>query len=114
MKGSTIAKTRGGRPKKLTDSDKSRIIREAKGGEISSSGIVKSVKLSVTPRMVRHVLHNAPFLRYKTIARTPAMKPRHEKLGFNGHSNDATGQGVRGVVSCGFMNRSSTWMGQMA
>ena len=64
----------------MTDADKRRIIREASKGVLGSSGTVKALQFSVKPRRVRQLLQETPYLRYKCIARTPAMKEHHEKL----------------------------------
>ncbi|CDF41124.1 unnamed protein product [Chondrus crispus] len=73
-------KNNGGRPRKMTDADKRRIIREASKGLLRSTGIVKALQLSVKPRRVHQLLQETACLRYKRIARTPAMKEHHEKL----------------------------------
>lgn len=54
------------------------ILREGSEGELGAAGIVKALQLPITPRRVRQILHAAPHLRYKGIARTPAMRERHE------------------------------------
>ncbi|CDF34675.1 unnamed protein product [Chondrus crispus] len=72
-------KNAGGRPPKLTEADKRRILREGSKGDLGSAGIVKALQLSVKARRVRQVIAAAEHLRYKQIARTPAMRERHEK-----------------------------------
>ena len=65
--------------KKLTEAAKRRLIREAEKGVMGSGNLVKALQLNVKSSRVRQVLANVPHLRYKRIARTPAMQPRHEK-----------------------------------
>jgi len=72
-------KKRAGRPKKLTDAGKRRILREVINGNLGSASIVKALQLPVKARRVRQVLQDAEHLRYKRMQRTPAMKERHEK-----------------------------------
>jgi len=72
-------KKRAGRPKKLTDAGKRRILREVINGNLGSASIVKALQIPVKARRVRQVLQDAEHLRYKRMQRTPAMKERHEK-----------------------------------
>jgi len=69
---------RTGRPKKLTEAAKRRLIRAAGEGVMGSKQLVKALQLPVKARRVRQVLAQVPHLRYKRIQRTPAMKPRHK------------------------------------
>jgi len=68
---------RTGRPKKLTEAAKRRLIRAAAEGSMGSRQLVKALQLEVKASRVRQVLAEVPHLRYKRIQRTPAMKPRH-------------------------------------
>ena len=70
---------RTGRPKKLSDIAKRRLIREAEKGKMGSQQLVKTLQLTIKGSRVRQILSGVPHLRYKRIQRTPAMQPRHEK-----------------------------------
>ena len=49
-------KHEGSRPSKLSEADKIRINREASKGTLSSTGIVKALKLTIKPRRIRQLL----------------------------------------------------------
>ena len=68
----------GGRPSKLSEADRRKSNREASKGILSSTGIVKYIKLTVNPSRIRQLLQDNVHLSYKRAARTPTMRERNE------------------------------------
>lgn len=65
-------------PSKLIESTKRRILREESRRNLRPTSVVKAIELTVEARHVHQILSSGAYLRYKRVARTPAMKKRHD------------------------------------
>lgn len=64
--------------KKLSDQQVRALLREAKQGVLSASGIVSHLKLPVGKRRVQQLLQGDPDLRYTKMTTAPKLSPKHE------------------------------------
>lgn len=65
-----------GAPPKLTNRDIRLIVRKAKTGSKSARDIQKELKLPVTVRHIRRVLHNDPQVEYRAKKKIPKLSPK--------------------------------------
>lgn len=72
-------KSSTGRPRRLTNLDTLRIVREAKIIGKRSSSIKKSSQLECSARTIRRYLSDDPSLKYKKVLAVPAMKTKNKK-----------------------------------
>lgn len=69
---------RSGRPRKVCERTRRRIILEAKKGGQSSSAVKAALDIDVSPRTVRRVLQQTPHMGYTKRNRTPMLKASHK------------------------------------